>query len=223
MELPSDHPLRKLISKFRKKSERSLMLVNRHGSDVEVGSRKNSFEITRRLSSHRMSVVTEHDSSSPGSSKSRFTKGLLDGLVAFSSKKASGGGSRRSSCVDQIIEDRVTSSPIFENNRTHKNSLTKPISKWCKIVNQSTNKSPSKKSPLRQSPKVHPVEASYHKESTYNAFTNDGFNNPNEFSLENQKNNRLSSNFTVPQLRLDNFEDAHSQQLVIYFRAFLHV
>ena len=38
LDLPSDHPLRKLISRFRRRSERNLLSpVANHGGDLEAG------------------------------------------------------------------------------------------------------------------------------------------------------------------------------------------
>lgn len=186
-------------------------------------------ECSRRLSSQRMSAVAENESGSPCSNKSKFARGLLDGLAAFSSKRASASGSRRSSCVDHSFDSKVLSSPSFDNSkngkesqvnhkRTPKINLTKP-SKWGKIMNssQSVNKSPS-----RPDTKVHPMGSPTIATSpivanipsknvsnaklSRNAYTNNGFRNAIDQtpSLEIPSDGCLPLNFTVPELRLDN-------------------
>jgi len=44
LDLPSDHPLRKLISRFRRRSDRNL-LAN-HGADPEVGGTEDASRLT---------------------------------------------------------------------------------------------------------------------------------------------------------------------------------
>lgn len=60
LDLPSDHPLRKLISRFRRRSERNLLSpFANHGADPEVGL---SDEASRQTSpSKEQPVATSND------------------------------------------------------------------------------------------------------------------------------------------------------------------
>lgn len=228
-DLPNDHPLRKLISRFRKRSERSLVVMSRNGSDVEMGERKGSMDGQRRFSNNRMSVLAEMDSeSSSVNSKMKFGKGLLDGLVAFS--KSGGFGSRRSSYASNNVDLKQSGSPREEKkdkikdgaSSDHSESSSSQIgtkqqslknvasgsglaktSKWGKILGNNltstSQQSKNAKSPLKT--KIHP-ESQGEASTSKNVYTNDGFRFGTGIDERSPQDN-IKKTLVVPELRLE--------------------